>query len=93
MISADIAGTEIVSVDIAGVEIVSSEIVKALKLSGAEKVRAETIWNRVVIAEDIELKGSGFKTRTCCNLWLARGPLWSLVNPSWVGNPWPGRGP
>ena len=46
----------------------------------------------VFIAEDTELKGSGFETRTCCHLWLARGMLWSLVNPSWVGDPRPGWG-
>ena len=46
----------------------------------------------LVIAVDTELKGSGFKTRTRYHLWLARGMLWSLVNPSWVCNPWPGWG-
>ena len=45
IVSADIAGAEMGSADIAGAEIVSSETHKALKLSGAEKVRAETIWN------------------------------------------------
>ena len=47
----------------------------------------------MVIAEDTELKGSGFKTRTCCHFWLARGMLRSLVNRAGLATLGQGEGP